>query len=64
MWDATKEPYVFPKHCKQVFFNPGVLDRDCWFVLRHNPRSKHIFENISVIMPTKEDNQSGDDNEE
>ena len=24
----TKEPYVFPKHYKQVFFYPDVLDRD------------------------------------
>jgi len=40
-----------------------VLDRDWCFILRHDPRSKHIFENNSVIMPSKEDNQ-GDDNRE
>jgi hypothetical protein len=38
-----------------------VLDRDWWFVLRHDPTSKHIFENNSVIMPSEEDKQ-GDDN--
>ena len=43
MWDEA-EPYVFPKHCNQVFFYPYVLDRDWWFVLRRDPRSKHIFE--------------------
>ena len=44
IWDEAKEPYVFHKHCKQVFFHPNVLDRDWWFVLRHNHRLKHIFE--------------------
>jgi hypothetical protein len=28
IWDEAKEPYVFPKHCNQVFFYPYVLDRD------------------------------------
>ena len=28
VWVETKEPYVFPKHCNQVFFNPHVLDGD------------------------------------
>ena len=59
----TTEPYVFPKHCNQVFFHPDVLDWDLWFVLRHDPRSKHIFDNNSVVMPNDEDNQ-GNDNEE
>jgi hypothetical protein len=63
MWDEAKETYVFPKHYNQVFFYPYVLDRDWRFVLRHNPRSKHIFENNNVIMPRKEDNE-GDDNKE
>lgn len=44
-------------------FYPDVLDRDWWFVWRHDPRSKHIFEKNSVVMPSKEDNQ-GDDNGE
>jgi hypothetical protein len=61
MWDEAKEPYVFPKHYNQMFFFPDVLDMDWWFVLRQ--RSKHIFENNNVIMPSKEDNQ-GDDNRE
>jgi hypothetical protein len=56
MWDENKEPYVFPKHYNQVFFYPDVLDRDWWFILRHDLRSKHIFENNNVIMPSKEDN--------
>ena len=43
MWDETKDPCVFPKHCIQVFLYPNVLDRDCWFVLRHKPRTKHSF---------------------
>ena len=34
-----KEPYVFPKDCNQVFFYRDVLDKDWWFVLRHDPRS-------------------------
>ena len=60
----TNEPYVFPKHCNQlVFFHFDVLDRDWWFVLRHDSRSKHIFENNSVVMRNDEDNQ-GDGNEE
>jgi hypothetical protein len=42
-------------------FYLDVLDRDWWFGLRQNPRSKHIFENKIVIMPIDEDNQ-GDDN--
>ena len=56
------EPYVFPKHCNQVSFYPNVLDQEWWFVLRHDPRSKHLFENNNVIMPRNEDNQ-GDGNE-
>ena len=28
MRDENKEPYVFPKHCNQVFFYRDVLDRD------------------------------------
>jgi hypothetical protein len=36
MWDEAKEPYVFSKNYNQVFFNPDVLDRDWWFVSRHN----------------------------
>jgi hypothetical protein len=63
MWDEAKEPYVFPTHCNQVFFYSYVLDMNWWFVLRHNPRSKHIFENNNVIMPSEEDNE-GDDNRE
>ena len=58
-----KEPYVFPKHCNQVFFYPYVLDQNWWFVLKHDPRSKHFFENNNVAMPNNEDNQ-GDSNEE
>ena len=63
MWDESKEPYVFSKHNNQVFFYLDVLDRDRWFILIHDPRSKHVFENNSVIMPTKEDNE-GDGNKE
>ena len=36
-----------------MFFYPDVLDRDWWFVLIHDPRSKNIFENNSVIMPSE-----------
>ena len=61
MWDeTTKEPYILPKHCNQVFFYLDVLDRDWWFVLRHDPRSKHIFENNSVIMPSELEDNEGD----
>ena len=28
MWDEAKEPYVFLKHFKKVFFYPDVLDID------------------------------------
>ena len=63
MWDEAKEPYVFPKHCKQVLFYPDVFYRDWWFVLRHDPRSKHIFENNSVIKPIElEDNEDDHEN--
>ena len=61
MWDEAREPYVFPKHHNQVFVYPDVLDRDWWFVLRHDPRSKPTFENIVVIILSDENNQ-GDDN--
>ena len=57
MWDESKEPYIFPKHCNQVFFYPHVLDRYWWFILRHDPRSKHVFKNKNVIMPIEEDNE-------
>ena len=63
MWRETKEPYVFPKNWNQVSFYSDVLDRDSWFVLRHDPRSKHLFENNNVIMPSVEDNH-GDGNGE
>jgi hypothetical protein len=46
----------------KCFFNPNVLERDWWFILRHNMRSKHVFENDIVIIPIEEDNQ-GDNNE-
>ena len=40
-----------------------MLDRDWWFVLGHDPRSKHIFEKNSVIMPCElEDNESDHEN--
>jgi len=61
MWVESKEPYVFPKHCKQMFFYPYVLDGDWLFVLIHVMRSKHCFEKNNVTMPSEEDNQ-GDGN--
>jgi hypothetical protein len=61
MFVETKELYVFPKHCNQVIFYPDLLDGDWWFVMRHDPRSKHHFENTNVIITREEDNQ-GDDN--
>jgi len=57
MWVESKEHYVFPKHCNQVFFYLDVLDGDGWFELRHDSRYKHIFEIINVTMPSKEYNQ-------
>ena len=60
MWDEAKEPYVLPKHCNQVFFYPDVLDRDWWFRLTHDPRSKHIFEKNSVIMPCELEDDKGE----
>jgi len=63
MCHEVREPYVFPKHYNHVFVYPDVLDKDWWFVLRHNLRSKHIFENNNVIVPSEEYNQ-GDDNKE
>ena len=65
MWDEAKEPYVFPKHCNHVFFYLDVLDRDWWFVLTHDTRSKHIFEKNIVIMPYElEDNEGDHENRE
>jgi len=55
--------FFSPKHCNQVFVYPDVLDMDWWFVLRHDPRSKHIFENDNVIMPSDEDNQGHNNGE-
>jgi hypothetical protein len=61
MWVESKEPYVFPKHCKQMFFYPYVLDGDWCFIIRDDPRYKHIFENNNGTIPSEEDNQ-GDGN--
>ena len=48
-----------------MFFYPNVLDMDWWFVLRHDPRSKNIFENNSVIMSSElEDNDDDHENKE
>ena len=55
-------PCVYPKRCNQVCFYLDVLDRDWWFLLRHEPRSKHLFENNNVSIPRNEGNQ-GDSNE-
>jgi hypothetical protein len=63
MWVEIKEPYVFPKHCNQVFFYPDVLDGDWWFVLRNDLRSKNVFDNNNVTMSSEEVSQ-GDDNED
>ena len=60
MLDEENEPYVFPKHYNQVFFNPNVLDRNWWFVLIHDPKSKQIFENNNVIMPRELEDNKGD----
>ena len=54
MLAKTNEPYVFPKHCNEVFFYPDVLDRDWWFILRHDSISKHIFDNNNVVIPNHE----------
>ena len=43
-------------------FYPYVMDRDWWFILGHNLRSKNIFEN-NIIIPSEEDNQ-GNGNED
>jgi hypothetical protein len=55
MWVESKEPYVFPKHCNQVFFYPDVLDGEWWLVLRHDLRSKQLFVNTNVTMSSEED---------
>ena len=57
------EPYVFQNHCNHVFLYPYVSDRYCWFVLGHDPRSNHLFENNNVVMASDEDSQ-GNGNEE
>jgi hypothetical protein len=41
-----------------MFFYPYVLDGDWWFILGHDLRSKHLFENNNVIIPSEEDNES------
>ena len=65
MWYEARKPYVLSKRCSQVFFYPNVLDRDWWFMLTHDPRSKHIFENNSIIMPCElEDNEGDHENRE
>ena len=58
MWVETKEPCIFLKHYNQVLFYPYIFDGGWWFVLRHDPREKHLFENNNVILiPGEEDNQ-------
>ena len=59
----TKYPYVFPKHCNQVFCYPDVLDWDWWFVLIHSSRPTNIFEKNNVVIQNNEYNH-GDGNEE
>ena len=46
-----------------MLFYPYVLDKDWWFILRHDPIFKHVFENNNVSMPIGEDNE-GDGNRE
>ena len=55
---------MFSQNTTTRFFYLDVLDRDWWFVLRHNPRSKHVSENNSVIMPSGEEDNQGDENGE
>jgi hypothetical protein len=59
-WVESKEPYVFPKRCNKVSFYLDVLDGDWWYVLRHDLRSKYLFENNNVTIPSKGDNQGND----
>jgi hypothetical protein len=40
-----------------------MLDRDWWFILRHDMRPKHHFWNNNVVIPNDEDNK-GDGNKE
>ena len=34
-----------------------MLDRDWWFILRNEPKSKHVFEKNGVSMQIEEDNE-------
>jgi hypothetical protein len=54
---AMKMSPMFFQNTESKCFLLDVLYRDLWFILRYNLRSKHIFENINVIMSNKEDNQ-------
>ena len=52
-----------PNTATKFFFYLDVLDRDWWFILTHDPRSKHIFEKNTVIMSCElEDNESDHEN--
>lgn len=64
-WDTFDRNNVNEDHDNGLIcINRDVLDNDWWFVLRHDPRSKHIFKNNSVIMPSEEDIQGANENEE
>ena len=53
MWHEARESYVVQNIATRCFFYLYVLDKDWWFILRHDPRSKHIFENNNFIVPSK-----------
>jgi hypothetical protein len=59
MWVETTK-LCFPKTLQPSY--PNVLDGDWWFIVRHDLRFKHIFENKNVTMLDEEDNQ-GDGSE-
>ena len=46
-----------------MFFYLDELHKYWWFILRHEPRSKHVFEKNNTILQTDEDNE-GDENKE
>ena len=45
--------FMFSQTTTTMFFYPNVLDRNWWFILKRDLRSKHIFENKHVIIPRK-----------
>jgi hypothetical protein len=54
---------TFSRNTQPSVFYPNVLDKDWWFTVRHDTRSKYSFENNNIINMSSEKDNQGDGNE-